>query len=440
MKKHILLCLIAVTATFNLALSADRFPDGTEITAWFQESKPADLEQLGKQYIVTDYKVLQDSNLLQTDQLQAVIDLAQQEGGGVIVIPKGTFLSGSLFFRQGTHLHLCEGAKLKGSDDISHFKLLETRMEGQTLKYFAALINADGLDGFTVSGMGIIDGNGFRYWRSFWLRRQYNPKCTNLEEMRPRLLYVSKSKNIHISDVSLINSPFWTSHFYQCDKLKVTGVKFIAGTKSLRAPSSDGIDLDVCSNVLIKNCYFRVDDDGIALKGGKGPTADKDPNNGSNRNILIEDNTFNNCPALTLGSESVFTQNVIMRRCQMENAYTVFLIKMRPDTPQHHANILVEDITGSGRSLVAIRPWTQFFDLQGHPEPFSSAKNITIRNCRVTMDNAFSIAKSDRYELAQFSFENLHIISSSSHKIQLDFIDSLNFSHVYMNGKVLATL
>jgi len=143
---------------------------------------------------------------------------------------------------------------------------------------------------------------------------------------------------------------------------------------------------------------------------------------------------------LTLGSESVFTQNVIMRRCHMESAYTVFLIKMRPDTPQHHANILVEDITGSGRSLVAIRPWTQFFDLQGHPEPFSSAKNITIRNCRVTMDNAFSIAKSDRYELAQFSFENLHIISSSSHKIQLDFIDSLNFSHVYMNGKVLATL
>ena len=76
--------------------------------------------------------------LLQTEQIQAVIDKAAQEGGGVICIPQGTFLSGSLFFKPHTHLYLEKGAVLKGSDDISHFDVIDTRLEGQNLKYFAA--------------------------------------------------------------------------------------------------------------------------------------------------------------------------------------------------------------------------------------------------------------------------------------------------------------
>jgi polygalacturonase len=61
-------------------------------------------------------------------------------------------LISSVFFKQGTHLYLETGAKLKGSDDINDFPVVTTRMEGQTVKYFPALINADGLDGFTISG------------------------------------------------------------------------------------------------------------------------------------------------------------------------------------------------------------------------------------------------------------------------------------------------
>lgn len=83
---------------------------------------------------------------------------------------------------------------LKGSDDISHFDVIDTRLEGQNLKYFAALVNAIGVDGFTLSGEGKINGNGLRFWKSFWLRRQVNPQCTNLEELRPRLVYIADSK------------------------------------------------------------------------------------------------------------------------------------------------------------------------------------------------------------------------------------------------------
>ena len=138
--------------------SVELWPDGTEISAWFSDTSRVDLSGL-KRYVVTDYGVDRWSDCVQTKELQAVIDLCAQEGGGVIVIPRGTFLSGSLFFKPKTHLLIEEGGELKGSDRIRDFKIVKTRMEGQTLNYFAALVNADGVDGFTITGPG-CDGSG----------------------------------------------------------------------------------------------------------------------------------------------------------------------------------------------------------------------------------------------------------------------------------------
>ena len=68
------------------------------------------------------------------------------------MVPAGTCLTGALFFRQGVNLYVAEGGMLKGSDDIADYPVLGTRIEGETCPYFAALINADGLDGFTMCG------------------------------------------------------------------------------------------------------------------------------------------------------------------------------------------------------------------------------------------------------------------------------------------------
>lgn len=148
-------------------LGQDKFPDGKLIPDWFRNNESVNINSLGKQYRITDYGVVNDSTKLQTEQIQNVIDRAANNGGGVIVIPKGTFLSGSLFFKPKTHLYLEENAVLKGSDDASDFRIQLTRMEGQTVKYYTALINADGIDGFTISGKGMLNGNGFRYWKAF---------------------------------------------------------------------------------------------------------------------------------------------------------------------------------------------------------------------------------------------------------------------------------
>lgn len=439
--------LLALALTLNLtAFAKEVFPDGTPIPEWFRQNKLTDITKLGKQYRITDFGLLNDSTVLQTNLIQAVIDKAQENGGGVVIVPKGTFLSGSLFFKKNTHLHIEEGGKLKGSDDISNFPLVMTRMEGQTLKYFAALVNADGLDGFTISGKGIIDGNGLRYWKAFWLRRQFNPKCTNMDEMRPRLVYISNSKNVQLSGVRLINSPFWTTHLYKCENVKLLDLHISSPKEPVKAPSTDAIDIDACKNVLIKNCYMSVNDDAVALKGGKGPGADKDPNNGSNQNIIIEDCTYGFCHgALTFGSESVHDRNIILRRIKVNHAERLLWLKMRPDTPQNYEYVLVEDIEGTEiGNFIYIRPWTQFFDMKGlEVSGVSRGHNITMRNIKLDCENFFNVGASNdaqggvgyQYKLSDFKFENIDVTAKKHLEIDTSIIENFKLKNVIVNQK-----
>ncbi|TRZ45422.1 exopolygalacturonase [Robertkochia solimangrovi] len=394
-------------------LAQDTFPDGQKIPDWFRDISKPNLSTLGKQYRLTDYEIVEDSTLVQTEKIQSVIDKASASGGGVIVVPPGVYMTGALFFKQNTHLWLEEGAVLKGSDDISDFPVLMTRIEGQSLKYFPAVINADGLDGFTISGKGTINGNGLRYWKAFWLRRQWNPECTNKDEMRPRLVFVSNSKNIMISDVHLKDSPFWTTHFYKCENVKLLDLTITSPSEPVKAPSTDAVDIDVCTNFLIKGCYMSVNDDAVSLKGGKGPFAHEDPTNGENRNILIEDNTYGFChSALTCGSESIHNYNVLFRRSEVKNATRVLWLKMRPDTTQKYEYITVENITGNAGSMIFIKPWTQFFDLKGEKDiRKSEAAHITMKNLELSCDIVFNIVDSDQYGLSGFNFEDLSLKS-----------------------------
>jgi len=422
-----ILSLFTVFLLSSNLKAQDKFPDGTTIPKWFKENKPTDINKLGKKYIITDFGVKNDSTVLQTKQLQAVIDLAAKNGGGVVVVPKGTFLISSVFFKQGTHLHLENGAKLKGSDDINDFPVVMTRMEGQTVKYFPALINADGLDGFTISGKGTLDGNGLRFWKSFWKRREWNPKCTNMDEMRPRIIYVSNSKNVQVEGITIKNSPFWSTHYYKSDFVKLLNLTILAPKEPVKAPSTDAIDIDACSNFLIKNCYLSVNDDAIALKGGKGPKADKDPNNGENRNIIIEDNTFGFChSALTCGSESIHNYNIIFRNSTVKDASRLLHLKMRPDTPQHYEYITLENIKGNVKTFLYVKGWNQFFDLKGEEKPKTRLiNNIVLKNIDIICETGFDIEKSDLYELTDFTFENLKIKAVKPKEENLDVIKNL---------------
>ena len=400
---------MAFALSFGNAVMADdgRFPNGEAVPEWFCDTSRVNVDTLGTKYVLTDYGVEADSTLLQTEAIQRVIDLAASRGGGVVVVPRGTFLSGSLFFRQGTHLHLQDGAVLKGIDAIKHYPLVKTRMEGQTLLYFAALVNADGLDGFTITGNGTINGNGLRFWEEFWIRRRFNKDCTNLEALRPRLVYMSNCKNVQVQDVRLINSPFWTNHLYRCHHVKYIGCHIYAPTTGVKAPSSDAIDIDYCHDILVSGCYMNVNDDAVVLKGGKGTYADKDPDNGPNYNVVVQRCTFGTVHAcLTLGSESLHDWNIVLRDCTFTDANRVLWLKMRPDTPQHYEYVTVENVSGQCGSFLVVRPWTQFYKMERRDDmPLSQCNNITIRDVSVSCKTFFDVGASDKYRLKDFVFE-----------------------------------
>ena len=392
------------------------WPDGSAMDAWFMDTTAVDVSSLGATYKLTDYGISPDGRV-HTDEIQGLIDRIAENGGGVLVVPAGTYMSGGLRFRQGVHLHLMEGAVLLGSDNIVDYPIEKTRIEGETCTYFGALIHADSLDGFTITGEGVIDGNGLRSHQAFWLRRKWNPACTNKDEQRPRLVYISNCKNVRIEGVRLQNAAFWTTHIYHSERVRIQQVSIfsLAEPADKKGPSTDAIDLDVVRDVLIRRCYMEVNDDAVALKGGKGPWADdpaRSEGNGSNLNILIEDCTYGFCHGcLTCGSESIHNRNVLMRRIQVNKAARLLWLKMRPDTPQHYEYITLEDITGEVKYFLFIHPWTQFYDLKDRTDlPKSYADHITIQRCTMTVEKQFDIVEApEQYELTDFTYKDLNI-------------------------------
>ena len=426
--------LVAVLCMLAGNAMADKWPDGSPMDKWFSDTTHVDVSTLGKQYVITDYGVLNDSNVVQTEAIQKVIDLAAANGGGVVVIPQGTFLSGSLFFKPNTHLHV--NGVLKGSDRIADFSIVNTRIEGETCRYFAALVNADHVDGFTITGHGTINGNGYNYWREFWIRRDWNRQCTNKDAQRPRLTYISNCKNVTVQDVRLINSPFWTNHVYKSSHVRYLNCYIFAPTTGVKAPSSDAIDIDACTDLIVNGCYMNVNDDAVVLKGGKGTFADQDSTNGPCERILIQNchyGTVHGC--LTLGSESVNDRNIILRDCVADNANRVLWLKMRPDTPQHYEYVTVDNVSGNVGSFIVVRPWSQFFNPQKRDDmPLSECNNITVRNVKATCRNFFDVGTSDKYHLLSFSFVNVNV-TDEANEFSKSLIDNTFVKNVVINGK-----
>ena len=414
-------------------MTKEFFPDGiTPIDEWFYDTRIPTLSELGKQYKITDFGAKSDGSIY-TNEIQAAIDTAHECGGGVIVIPKGTYKSGALFFKAGVNLYLEEDAILLGSDDICDYPLCETRIEGKWRLYFPALIYADHNDRFTLCGKGTIDGNGLRSWKAFWLRWKWNKQLSNLDEQRPRLLFVSNSDNVTIADATLKNSHFWTTHIYKCNRVKYLNCKILAPHAPVLAPSSDAIDIDVCRDVLIKNCYINVNDDSIVLKGGKGTDAASLPENGENHNIIVEDCRYGYCHGvLTCGSESIHNKNVIVRNCHVDETIYLLWFKLRNDTAQHYEFVRLENVTCErARSFINLN----LFGEQKYDGLSSRVNNVTLKDCSCNCDVFYDVNIAEgRTSASDFTFDNINVNCRES-RFDKDLVANTKVKNLTINGK-----
>ena len=395
---------------------------------WIEFQTPNKVEIFGFRYTPRQKsvgRIKEWSLFIPARDLQAEIDAVAAAGGGTLSLGPGVYRTGALFFKPGVNLHLDKGATIVGVDGAEGYPMRETRIEGETCLYYPALINADGCDGFTISGEGVIDGHGANTWEEFWTRRAAARKSgedfRNKTLMRPRLLYVSNSKNVDVSGVTFKNSKFWTTHFYDCEDVIVHDCTIVAEIltdshgKKLKGPSTDAVDIDKCRRFTVRNCVIAVNDDGVVVKGGKGAWANdytKFPGNGPSSDVLVEGCTFlaPTHSALTLGSECPAAKGITMRNCTVEGVGNLLNLKMRTDTPQTYEDVLVEGVAGSCATFLNAQTWTQYENLQGRTraELLSTAKNVTMRKCTIACQQERKMGKGeDIYRL-----ENIRLVDN----------------------------
>lgn len=394
-----------------------------------------------RDFVVTEFGAVANDDVLDTAAIQRAIDDASAAGGGRVVLAGGTFRSGALFLRQGVEFHVAADATLLGSNKIEDYPRALTRVEGKRQEWRVALLNGVELTGVRLSGTGVVDGNGIMFWAAFWQRRKENPRCTNLEVERPRLLFLDTCRDVRIEGLTFRDSGFWNLHLYRCRDVLLDGVTVKAPDSGpIRAPSSDGLDLDSCRDVVVRRCHFSVGDDCIALKGTKGPRATEDADSPPVENILIEDCVFGEGHGvLTCGSEATVVRQVTLRRCVVKGANNLLSLKLRPDTPQRYEDILIEDVelaVSAGGRLLKVQPWTQFFDLAGAEPPRSQVRNVTLRNVRGTIGGVGTLLTHATATIEGFTLENIALTATDAKLATGKDVD-LTVRDVTVNGAAL---
>ena len=222
---------------------------------------------------VNDYGALADGKTLNTRAIQKAIDLCASGGGGTVKFAPGKYLTGSLFVREGVNLQIDKGVEILGSQNIMDYPEIDTRVAGIEMKWPAALINVIKQRKAAVTGEGIVNAQGKPFWDYYWnLRKEYDSKglrwIVDYDAKRPRTLLVAESSDIIIKGPEFQQAGFWTVQLLYSTRVTVDGIT-IRNNIGGHGPSTDGIDVDSSSWILIQNSDIDCNDDNFCLKAGR---------------------------------------------------------------------------------------------------------------------------------------------------------------------------
>lgn len=279
---------------------------------------------------LTDYKISGDGQTNHQKTIQKAIDELHAKGGGKLIVPSGTWLTGPIVMKSNINLCISKGAILLFSPDINEYKLIETSYEGQPAKRQQSPITAESCTNIAITGEGLIDGNG-EVWRPLkkekvtnnqWKRITGNGGFFRRPDLwapaekdlaRPVMVHLINCKKVLLQGVIFQNSPAWNIHPELCEDLIIDGI-------DVRNPSyaqnGDGIDLESCKNCIIVNTTLDVGDDGICLKSGKDAAGRKRAK--ATENVLIDGCTvYASHGGFVIGSEmSGGVKNIKCTNCQ----------------------------------------------------------------------------------------------------------------------------
>ena len=400
-----------------------------------------------RRYSIADFGAKGDGQTLNTKAIQSAIEKCASDGGGVVTVPEGTFLSGSIFLKQGVNLSVEKGGILEGSQNTNDYPWIATRIAGLEMKWPAALVNASNLTDVEISGEGTIDGSGERWWKEYWDLRAREPSGLDphFKAPRPRLVHVYESKKVAVRDLLLKDSAFWNLQLTYCDGVEVHNLRIRAPHEPMKTANSDGIDIDSTRNVLITGCDIECDDDAICLKAGRD--ADGLRVNRPTENVVIR-----NCHAghaaglVAFGSETAgCIRNVRISDCRADNGCgEVVRFKTRMGRGGIVEDVVYENIKVDGARAV-FNFNMDAFSSTWLPEQFRSPappdkatptfRNIVVRNLKANnCSGAGSLVGLRESPLRDITLENVEINADNTFVIRNAL--GLRFNNVKVNGRI----
>src|SRR6476619_5523977 len=216
------------------------------------------LQASSKDYPVSLFGIYSDGVTLNTRSIQFAIDYIHKQGGGRLVFDVGRFRTGSIHLKSNVALHLLEGAVIIGSLNPLDYDSLR----------FTALILSDNQQNISITGNGIIDGQGRQVARNVvdlvhkgLIKDAFRNDRPEVED-RPMLIYFRNCTDVSIRKVTMHNAAAWVQTYDQCARLHIDSI-----TVDSRAFwNNDGLDIVDCDSVTIANSYIDAADDGICLK------------------------------------------------------------------------------------------------------------------------------------------------------------------------------
>lgn len=417
-----------------------------------------------KTYNIIKYGAKSNGIFDNTKVIKKAIQVCAKGGGGVVLIPKGKFLTGAIHLESNVNLNLEQGAEIVFSTNPNDYPLVHTTFEGTECMNYSPLIYAYKKTNVAVTGKGTINGqaNNDNWWS--WCGKDYYgwktgmPKqqkdIENLMKMaengievqdrifgkkhylRPNFVEFFECTNVLIKDIEVINAPFWILHPMKSTNVIVDGVNI-----NSHGPNNDGCDPEYSKNVLIKNCTFNTGDDCIAIKAGRD--ADGRRVGIKSENIIVQNcKMYDGHGGVTIGSEmSAGVSNVFVENCVMSSPNLDVAIRLKTNSKRGGLieNFYVRNVE-IGEVKEAVLKVDMFYNVHGNQEGnfIPKIQNISLENVTVKYGGKYSILAIGHKDskIKNITFNNVKIEKVDSN-YSIENVDNLKLIDTYINGELI---
>ncbi len=304
--------------------------------------------------VVSAFGAVGDGIVNDTAAIQRAIDAAAAAGGGEVLLPAGTYRSGSLFLRTGVDFHLAAGAVLKASPDPADYNAPDVAPQNRASPRTGDntsgghLLLCVGQERVTLRGPGRIDGNAPAFLR---MPDGSHPPTKHDIPWRPgQMVWFAECRNIAIRDIELADAPYWSCFLHGCEDVTVERARI----HTIRQPhtyNGDGLDIDCCRRVRVSGCDISTADDSLTLRA--------DPERllapGDCADITVEDCSLSSdCNAIRLGVGNGTIRDASLRRIRIaDTRYAVNAVGAwsRPDRGVDIRRISLEDLDIDARGF-----------------------------------------------------------------------------------------